>query len=113
MEHLTEDIEDHADRLDGDLAHAALLPIPGQTRRNLTRAGKTAGMSVERKVGYVVQAILAGRRDSGTAAACLEGQDREAVRYGVWRRARLNAKLALALDDQWKREAEAYAGRVK
>ena len=99
--------------LDGDLARAALRPIAGQQRRNLTRPGKTAGMGIKRKVSYVVHSILAGRRDSATAVACLEGPDREAVLHGVWRRARLNAKLALALDDQWKREAEVYARRAQ
>lgn len=102
---MTKDLEDLADRLDGDLTLASVMP---GRRRNKSRPGRTATMSVRRKVDFVTRAILAGRPDSATSKACLEGLDGGEVKWGVWRRAKRNAALAMLLSDEWKREAVAY-----
>lgn len=61
-----------------------------------------------RKVDYVADCLVSGRTHSLTYHEYLSGPDRQEVRWGVWRRARRNARLALALPDEWKREAEAF-----
>ena len=105
----SEDIDDIADKLDGDLGAACAVPLRPRRRNRCTKAGKTSSLSLRRKVEFVVQAILAGRPDSPTALACLSGPDAGAVRHGVWRRARRNPVVALYLSDDWKRRAEEYA----
>lgn len=76
--------------------------------RRKTKVGRTATMSVRRKVMFVAQAIKAGRPNSSTAQACLEGPDAQAVKFGVWRLAKRHATIALHIDDDWKQQAMAY-----
>lgn len=70
--------------------------------------GKTASSSVGRKVSLVSQYIKEGRTHTPTFKACLEGNDGAAVRHGVWRRALTDPRLAMFLNDEWKRVALHY-----
>lgn len=106
MTHMTFDQEDQADKLDGDLSMPPTVP---RHRRNRSSVGRSATMTLRRKVDFVANSITKGRPDSATTKACLSGADADAVRHGVWKRAHHNATLALALTDEFKRRAAAYA----
>ena len=113
---MTDPTESKAAKRDSDRHPEPADPPPKPKRRyKVTRVGKTAQMSVRRKVMFVFEAIKAGRQDTPTALACLEGPDAGAVRFGVWRRAQGNAVVALALSDEWKREAMEFGrmGKLK
>lgn len=64
--------------------------------------------SLAYRIGYVCNCLTTGRL-SLTAQEYCHGKDSRALRHGVWKRARLNARLAIALPDAWKEDAENYA----
>lgn len=99
-------LDNISDQPDGDLSLAS--QTPGR-RRNKSKPGKTASLSIRRKVMFVFEAVRAGRPDSATALACLAGLDGPAVRFGVWRRARRHPAVMARLGEGWKREAEAFS----
>lgn len=102
MQTLTKSPDDLADREAGDLNLAVSVPL---RRRHKSRAGKTASLSPRRKAEFVLQAMLAGRADSATAIACLDGPDGSEIVWRIWRRAQRNPKLALLMSDEQKRIA--------
>lgn len=73
--------------------------------------GSTAGFDLRAKTNCICAGLLRGNPLSVSARASLDGPGGNEVAYKVVKRARKNARLALALDDKIKSMAQAWRDR--